>query len=102
MFRKKTLLVLSKRHAHRDALALMGITPFGQVLYDHLWNSGAAEKGSVANLSIRHGTADTLLSVAGAKFIWVCHLGGIRLTNTVWGGWRHEFLTPYYSVNATF
>ncbi len=80
----------------------LALTPFGQVLYDQLWQSGAAEKGSIANLNVRHGTDDTLLSVVGGKVLFVFNLGQIRLTNTVWGGWRHEFLRPYYSVDATF
>ena len=78
----------------------LGITPFGQVSYDHLWNSGATEKGSIENLDIRHGTADSLRSVAGGKLIFLFNFVGLRLTNTLWGGWQHEFLQPYYSVNA--
>lgn len=80
----------------------LGITPFGQVSYDHLWNSGATEKGSIANLDVRHGTADSLRSVVGGKLIFLCNFLGLRLTNTLWAGWEHEFLKPYYSVNATF
>jgi uncharacterized protein with beta-barrel porin domain len=80
----------------------LAITPFGQVSYDHLWNSGATEKGSIANLDIRHGTADSLRSVAGGKLVFLFNLIGLRLTNTIWGGWQHEFLKPYDSVNATF
>jgi outer membrane autotransporter protein len=80
----------------------LGITPFGQLSYDHLWNSGADEKGSIANLDIHHGTADSFRSVVGGKLILLCNLFGLRLTNTLWAGWEHEFLKPYYSVNASF
>jgi len=80
----------------------LAITPFGQISYDHLWNSGAAEQGSVANLDVHHGTADSLRSVAGGKLVFLFNFLGLRLTNTIWGGWEHEFLKPYYSVNASF
>jgi uncharacterized protein with beta-barrel porin domain len=80
----------------------LGITPFGQLSYDHLWNSGADEKGSIANLDVHHGTADSFRSVVGGKLILLFNLLGLRLTNTLWAGWEHEFLKPYYSVNASF
>ena len=54
----------------------LGLTLFGQVFYDHLWYSGATEKGSVANLDVRHGTADSLLSVAAVRHASAANAGG--------------------------
>jgi fibronectin-binding autotransporter adhesin len=80
----------------------LGFAPFGQLFYDNLWRSGTSETGSIASLSISHGSAETLDTVVGGKFAGSFYLGSVRITNLLWAGYRHDYLQSIYSVSSSF
>jgi outer membrane autotransporter protein len=80
----------------------IGVAPFGKIFYDHLWRSGTSETGSIAGLGAKHGSADSLQTTVGGKILLTFNLGGIRLNNEIWAGYRHEFLQTQYSVASSF
>jgi outer membrane autotransporter protein len=80
----------------------IGIAPFGKIFYDHLWRSGTSETGSIASLDVKHGSADSLQTTVGGKIVIVFNLGGIRLNNEIWAGYRHEYLQTQYAVASSF
>ena len=80
----------------------LGFAPFGQIFYDNLWRSGASESGSVARLSVAHGSAETLDTIVGGKLVGAFYLGRMRVTNTLWAAYRHDYLENVYAVSSTF
>jgi outer membrane autotransporter protein len=48
------------------------------------------------------GSAETLDTIVGGKLVGSFYLGGIRLTNVLWAGYRHDYLQNVYSVSSSF